>query len=73
MELTWIVFACVITNDLAISAEIDDQNELIEKGYIFFPPREIVRNNDVKVQSQPNKLDQVTISKDKNEKAQGIK
>jgi hypothetical protein len=73
MELTWIVFACVITNDLAISAEIDDQNELIEKGYIFFPPREIVRTNDVKVQSQPNKLDQVTISKDKNEKAQGIK
>lgn len=71
MELTWIVFACVITNDLAISAEIDDQNELIEKGYIFFPPREIVKTNDVKVQSQLNKKDQAAISKDKNEKAEG--
>ncbi len=70
MELTWIIFACVITNDLAISAEIDDQNELIEKGYIFFPPREIVKTNDVKVQSQLNKKDQATISKDKTEKAE---
>lgn len=70
MEITWIVFACVLTNDLAISAEIDDQNELIEKGYIFFPPREIVRTNDAKVQSQPNKIDQSTISIDKNEKAE---
>jgi hypothetical protein len=62
----------VITNDLAISAEIDYQNELIEKGYIYFPPREIVKTNDVKVQSQLNKIDQTAISKDKNEKAERI-
>lgn len=90
IKLAWIVFACTNVNAQAISDDklnsslnlksysktnIDEENELIEKGYIFFPPKEKkqiitsieTRTNktELNVNLKKENTEKIIISKDK--------